>query len=182
MIESNLKRAAELIKNFKDVAVDRSLNEVKEIDLKHYVETLALTFQPLLKHSRCRLELDLQPDIKLGIDSGSFGQVLSNLVVNATVHAFEGVQQPIIRIVLREAEEIVTIRVEDNGVGISAEMYSKIFEPFFTTKRSAGGTGLGLYIAKQIVVEKFNGTLSVERLKPGVAFTLEFPLHIHARV
>ena len=180
LIESNLKRAAELIKNFKEVAVDRSLKEVKDIDLKHYIETLAVTFQPLLKHSRCRLDLELQPDIKLAIDTGSFGQVMSNLVVNASVHAFGGVQHPVIRVVSTETDGIVTIRVEDNGVGISAAVRSKIFEPFFTTKRSTGGTGLGLYIAKQIVVEKFNGTLSVEPLQNGVAFVMEFPLPIRA--
>lgn len=175
LIESNLKRAAELIKNFKEVAVDRSLSEVQEIDLKHYIEMLAMTFQPLLKHSRCRLELDSQSEVRLKIDTGSFGQVLSNLVVNASVHAFDGIKDPAIRIVSRASDGIVTIRVEDNGVGIPSEIFSKIFEPFFTTKRSTGGTGLGLYISKQIILNKFNGSLSVERLPSGTAFVVEFP-------
>ena len=66
------------------------------------------------------------------------------------------------------------INYEDNGVGITDEIEKKIFDPFFTTKRGQGGSGLGLNIVYNLVVQKLNGSLKINRISPhGLGFSIE---------
>ena len=62
-----------------------------------------------------------------------------------------------------QGADLVEIRVCDNGAGVPAEIKDKIFEPFFTTKPAGSGTGLGLSLSHEIVVQGHGGTLTVER-------------------
>ena len=70
--------------------------------------------------------------------------------------------RPTLRVSTRDAGDQVEIRIEDNGPGISKEALPKIFNPFFTTKAPGSGTGLGLSLSYQIVVEQHKGTIRVE--------------------
>lgn len=71
----------------------------------------------------------------------------------------------------------VTIRIADNGCGMTEEVITKIFDPFFTTKPVGDGTGLGLSIAYKIVVSKHNGKLSCSsELGKGAEFMIEIPV------
>ena len=65
-----------------------------------------------------------------------------------------------IRTVLLEENSRVVIPIRDNGRGMTADVKDRIFEPFFTTKPLGEGTGLGLYISYQIIVEKHGGALN----------------------
>ena len=82
---------------------------------------------------------------------GPYGQVLTNLVLNALVHAFP--DRPRRRHAAcrssRSGPDHVEIEFADDGVGMSEEIQRRAFEPFFTTRRSHGGTGLGLHIVYQ---------------------------------
>ncbi|WP_172189226.1 sensor histidine kinase, partial [Microcoleus asticus] len=76
----------------------------------------------------------------------------------------------------RQSSEWVTIRIADNGPGISDEIKGHIFDHLFTTKGVGKGTGLGLAIARQIVVEKHGGTIDVNSvLGEGTEFTISLP-------
>jgi signal transduction histidine kinase len=71
----------------------------------------------------------------------------------------------------------VCIRIADNGVGIAAEHLRMIFDPFFTTKEVGKGTGQGLAIARDVVVNKHGGTLEVEsEVGKGATFIISLPL------
>lgn len=176
LVQANLRRAANLVKNFKDVAADRAQKSERRVELKQYLGTLAGTFVPLLKRARCKLSVDCEPEIHTVLDTGSFGQLITNLVVNATVHAFSGVPNPEIKIVASLKEKKITIVVSDNGIGIPPEILPQLFTPFYTTKRATGGTGLGLFIARKIAIEELGGDLTAERLEPqGSRFVLLFP-------
>ncbi|HET7360938.1 MAG TPA: ATP-binding protein, partial [Salinimicrobium sp.] len=99
-------------------------------------------------------------------------RVITNLVKNA-VQAVEGVQNPAIIVSVSEEENLVWIRISDNGKGISEENKEKIFEPKFTTKSS--GMGLGLAMVKHIV-ENYNGGISLtSKLNKGTIFKVYFP-------
>ena len=70
------------------------------------------------------------------------------------------------------AKETVVITIEDSAGGITPKNMEAIFNPYFTTKEQSGGTGLGLYIAKIIVEQKMNGTISVCNSTSGAKFSI----------
>ncbi|TDN37757.1 ATP-binding protein [Hymenobacter sp. UV11] len=99
---------------------------------------------------------------------GDLGRVLLNLFTNA-FYAVQKRQQcgvagyvPTVSVATRRDGDEVEIRVRDNGTGIPEAVQAKIFQPFFTTKPSGEGTGLGLSLAHDIVVQGHGGTLTVE--------------------
>jgi signal transduction histidine kinase len=112
---------------------------------------------------------------------GDFNQVLVNIVVNAAQAIGETVKDTqrkgCIRIATRVAEGQAEIRISDDGPGIAPEKLDKIFDPFFTTKEVGKGTGQGLAIVHDIVVEKHKGSLTVDSAPGrGAAFVIRLPL------
>jgi signal transduction histidine kinase len=91
--------------------------------------------------------MDLLKDISLEADPHQIKEVFSNVLNNATdaVPPEKGE----IRVIAEIDDEFITIRIEDNGPGISQDIIDKVFDPFFTTK--ARGTGLGLAVCRQII-------------------------------
>jgi PAS domain S-box-containing protein len=178
LIFDNLKRASDLIRGFKDVARDRSLDEKKEINLKVYLQSIEQSLTPVLKKAKCTLSLEVDPSISLHVNSGSLGQLLTNLVLNSTIHAFDGLKDRQLKISGGQTPEHIYLKVSDNGNGIAETVLPNLFTPFYTTSRRKGGTGLGLYISRQIATEVLHGSLSVENLpEKGCEFTLRLPKH-----
>ena len=108
--------------------------------------------------------------------TGFLYQVFMNLLSNA-LDALEDVLDPEITITTkRQGSDWVTISIRDNGCGIVPENQEKIFESFFTTKPRGVGTGLGLALSHQIVVEKHGGQLTVEsEVNQGTEFIVTLP-------
>jgi PAS domain S-box-containing protein len=184
LILSNLRRAADLVRSFKEVSADQAAQNWREVHMRDYLQTLTTSLGPVLKRARCRLELDVPSDFPLTIETGSLGQLVTNLVVNATVHAFgdppatpDG-KAPEVRVSAYLDGETVVLQVADNGKGVPPDALPRLFEPFFTTRRGSGGTGLGLYIVHRIVTQTLGGTMAVETATPhGAVFTARFPRH-----
>ena len=115
--------------------------------------------------------------------ANEMGQVLLNLLINAC-HAIttqlgenrEG-RKGIISISTCQAGEQVEIRMQDNGCGIPRDIIEKVFDPFFTTKEVGKGTGQGLAIARDVIVNKHGGSLEVEsEAGRGATFIIRIPL------
>jgi len=127
---------------------------------------------------RARLVRDYGADVPCIFgNEGRLGQVVLNLLVNAAQALPEGAQEAnqITLRTFRKGDRVV-ISVRDSGAGISAENRARLFEPFFTTKPVGVGTGLGLYICRQIV-ESMGGTISVESVPGnGATFSVELPI------
>jgi|GEM_PF-778655 len=183
LVRANLARAANLVRDFKDVASDRSQPSRRVVDLADYLRTVAGTLTPMLHREGVQLLVEAPNALEVEIDTGAFGQLITNLVVNAVVHAFEGVSERLVRIEARAASEaIVEVRVCDSGRGIDATARLNLFTPFFTTRRGQGGTGLGLYIAKSIAQRSLGGDLVYEPSDTkGAVFVLSFPAFPEAR-
>lgn len=75
----------------------------------------------------------------------------------------------------QDGEKSVNITIEDTGKGIPRHVSAKIFDPYFTTKGTASGTGIGLYMAKTIVENEMNGSISASNGKVGAVFTINLP-------
>ena len=112
---------------------------------------------------------------------GELNQVLLNLIVNAA-HAIEEHKQldPSLKgqIIIRSTEKqgFVEISVNDNGMGIPENIQNKVFDPFFTTKKIGKGTGQGLTIAYDVVVNKLKGKIWFETIEnEGSTFYIAIP-------
>ena len=116
---------------------------------------------------------------------GDFNQAILNIIVNAA-HAIAEAKGDArddkghILVSTRKLGEWAEIRIRDDGPGIPPEHQKKIFDPFFTTKDVGKGTGQGLSIARNTIVKKHHGTLSVDsRPGEGTCFIIQLPIEHH---
>jgi signal transduction histidine kinase len=173
----NLSRAAELVHSFKQIAVDQSKTDIRQFDLGEYLQEILRSLSPTLKKTGCTVELDCPRDILMSTYAGPLSQVISNLVMNAALHAYPPDAPGPIRIVAQAAaDNRVAITVSDEGVGIPPEHQRRVFEPFFTTRRGQGGCGLGLHIVHNLVTQTLAGSIQLEakRLR-GTVFAVTIP-------
>ncbi|MEO5366745.1 MAG: HAMP domain-containing histidine kinase [Magnetococcus sp. WYHC-3] len=176
IVRSNLQRAAELVHSFKQVAVDQTDISDRNFDLGLYLGELIPSLRPQFKRRNIQLVLDCPEGLMLYTCPGSLSQVVSNLVINALVHAFDEHSRGMIRIEARKVSAMVTLRVCDDGCGIPHEIQGRIFDPFFSTRRHDGGSGLGLHVVFNLVSQKLEGTITLES-QPGrgSCFDIRFP-------
>ena len=100
-------------------------------------------------------------------------QVWTNLIDNA-IAAMSG--QGTLTLRTRREDEWVVVEVEDSGPGIPEAVQAKIFDPFFTTKPPGEGTGLGLNISHNIIVQKHGGQIGVESRPGRTCFVVRLPI------
>lgn len=178
LIMANADRAAHLIQSFKQIAADQTSEVRRRFDMKEYIEEVILSLHPRLRPTRIRVTIDCPQTLMVDSYPGAFAQILTNLTMNAVIHAFsDGMEQEgQVTITVKSGGEWIELQFADNGKGIPPEYLDKIFDPFFTTQRSAGGTGLGLNIVFNLVVKQFSGTIAVtSTLGQGAKFTIRFP-------
>ncbi len=178
-IQNNLTKAAELVKSFKQVAVDQSSDEERTFYLKEYINEILLSLHNELKKTNHQVHVNIDPKIKLHSNPGAFSQIFTNFIVNSLIHGFEDIKAGEIVISASVNEDNLEIIYSDNGKGLNAEQKEKIFEPFFTTKRGKGGSGLGMNIVYNLIHGKLGGDIRVESNEgEGVKFILHFPAEI----
>lgn len=173
----NLERTADLIQGFKCVAVDQTSEQRRRFDLKQSVDELLLTLRPQLKNKPFRLDADILVGIEMDSYPGPIGQILTNFINNALLHAFEGRDsgRMLLSAYTPDAEH-VHIEFADDGRGMNAEQLRRAFEPFYTTRLGQGGSGLGLSIAYNLTTGLLGGDLRVRPGEPGgVVFEIDLP-------
>ncbi len=159
---SNLQRAAHLISDFKQVAVDQTSDQRREFDLAEVTTEILNMLQPTLRKSGCEVKKTLCADLVCDSFPGRYGQVLTNLVMNASIHAFDAGATGRISVTIAAVDaDTVELVVADDGVGMDDAVRARIFDPFFTTKMGRGGTGLGMNIVHGIVTRILGGQISV---------------------
>lgn len=162
IILTNLSRAADLVRSFKQLAVDQTSNEYRHINMKVYLEELLLSLQPYFKHTSHHIEVECPHDIDFDSLPGAIAQVINNLISNSFIHGFDGIEQGLIRIVISRDDDNVLIHYSDDGRGISKDNLGRIFDPFFTTRRNEGGSGLGMNIVYNLVTGKLGGSICAD--------------------
>ncbi|OZC02020.1 tetratricopeptide repeat protein [Rubricoccus marinus] len=114
------------------------------------------------------------------VDAQAFDRALVNLVDNARravldrAHEDDGFRA-VVCVALDRVDDRVILRVMDNGPGIPDDLRDRVFEPFFSTRPTGEGTGLGLTLARQIVVDGHEGSLDLEPSAMGSTFTISLP-------
>jgi signal transduction histidine kinase len=172
LIERNLARAADLIGNFKQLAVDQGSAHVSEVGVREHALSVVSAHGPELRKVGISVEVDIAPELRTRLDAGRWSQVLSNLLMNAAKHAYPnggpGQVTLAARLALEGGVRWLLLEFADDGVGLNGEVRERLFEPFFTTKRGQGGSGLGMHIVYTIV-HQMGGHVAVAPAAPDSA-------------
>jgi signal transduction histidine kinase len=146
---------------------------VEEFDVERVIAEVTATVQPLLMKNHNRLETRVEPDVSsIRSDEVKLRQILYNLLSNASKFTSSGL---IVMDAARE-DDVLVIRVQDSGIGMTPEQMTKLFQPFSqadtTTSRDYGGTGLGLTISKRFA-QLMGGDIDVQsEAGAGTMFTV----------
>jgi PAS domain S-box-containing protein len=147
-LAGNLTRAAELVESFKQVTVDQTYLDRRIFDPGDLTEQILMGLRPGLRKNNLMLDVDCPPGMAMNSYPGPYGQVLTNLFLNAVAHAFPDRMGGHIDIAVRESgPDDVEIVVADDGCGMSPDIRRQAFNPFFTTRRHEDSIGLGLHVA-----------------------------------
>lgn len=118
---------------------------------------------------------DMPQELMMKSDKMRLEVILKNLIGNAVKYSRKDINDAFVKIMVSKQGNELVLKIEDNGEGIAQENLGKIFDMFYRATSSSVGTGLGLYICKEMV-QKLNGKLFVESvLKKGSIFTLILP-------
>jgi signal transduction histidine kinase len=176
---TNLQRSGDLVKSFKQVAVDQSSLKRRRFDLCTYLQEIKQSLQPRLKGTPYQFVIECHAPIELNTCPGVLSQIITNLVMNSLLHGFEegAARQGMICITVTTIEDsLIKLEYKDDGKGILEKHLPNIFEPFFTTNRESGGSGLGLNLVYNSVTTYLGGTIKVKsKANVGVCFIIEFP-------
>jgi signal transduction histidine kinase len=182
ILEANLARAAELVRSFKQVAVDQSSESIRVVELGQYIHDVMTSLRPELRKAGHGVTVDAPAPVELETTPSAIWQIVSNLVMNSILHAFEPGQRGHLTISITKAENAAIVVYRDDGRGMSPEVRRRIFEPFFTTKRGRGGSGLGLSIVYNLVTKTLGGTiLCTSAPDVGTEFMLTIPMRSAGR-
>ena len=179
LVIRNLDRASEMIGRFKQLAVDRASSSNRRIDGAVYLQDVIEGLRPALRVNGILLEDAIDELGQFDAAVGPLSQVVTNLVMNAMHHAFvdhqsSGPKQ--IRVAAAIDERTVILSVEDNGRGMTPDVAARAFDAHFTTARDSGGSGLGLHIVQEIVVQVFRGTIDFDSAPDkGTRWTVILP-------
>jgi len=162
ILQRNVQKAADLVRDFKSVAINRESDLRRSFDLAQVVKDVLVMVEPGFKRTPYKIETHLAEGLTMDGYPGRLGQVVSNLVMNALVHGLDGLEQGTVRVSCsRLSATQVELQVEDNGRGMGEDVRRRVFDPFFTTKLGQGGSGLGMHIVHNIICNMLGGQIEV---------------------
>ena len=173
-------RADKLDSFIKDI-IDYSRNKRTEVSIEPVNFNLLLdevmeNFRFLEGAQKIRFEKKVHVNGSIKLDKSRVSVVLNNLISNSIKYHNYYLEDPWIKVEVQSADGSVNITIADNGQGISGDHQLKIFDMFYRATDKSKGSGLGLYIVKEIV-EKMDGIITVaSTVDMGTSFQITLPL------
>ena len=179
LLDSNLNRAKDLIESFKQVAVDQTSDAMRDINVHEYIEGVVQSLRPKLKSTQHSVHVECDSDVRVRCLAGSLAQILTNMILNSLVHAFDGIDEGAIRIRVRVHNDTLNCTYQDNGNGMTQDNLEHLFDPFFTTKPNDGGSGLGTHIIRNLVTQTLQGDITAHSAPgKGLRYDFHFPVEV----
>ena len=177
MALEEIERMFEMNRNLKDMYKPRK-KVIESVDVSELIEEIMVFHQEKLQNNGIEIKKELCQNLpRIAANKAELKQVFLNLLINAQ-DAIVAEGRVGIKIAVAEGDSgrVLEIWFSDTGCGIPSEVMEKIFVPFFTTKKGGKGTGLGLYVSRQIV-EKYGGSIEAEsKINKGTVFVIRFPI------
>jgi len=152
--------------------------EAKKIfNVKQTCEKAYFIIKSSLKYHNIKLSMNVIDDAEVNGYENEYSQVILNILNNAKdVLILRKIENPKIVIEIKSGKECHIVKIEDNAGGIEKEIIDRVFEPYFTTKHKSQGTGIGLYMSKNIIEANMNGFIGVKNTEKGACFTVKVPI------
>jgi len=146
----------------------------KQFYLKSVIEKSIQLSKYQLTKENIQIKIDIKHDVKIYSYENELTHILLNLINNSK-DAFvnKHINNKTILIIVKESQEFIIINFIDNAGGIKEDIIQKIFEPYFTTKHQSVGTGIGLYMSKQIIEKHIKGKIMYKNIKYKIDSTKE---------
>ncbi len=180
-LEENYSKANNVLQ-YMSQTIDDFRNFLKESDgveifplsdIFHSVENIMI---PSLKVNNITISLPQTEGLSIEGNRNEFLQVILNIIKNAQdAIVLNNIKKGKITVSLSTKGDKITISIQDNAGGIAKENIDKIFDPYFTTKHKSQGTGIGLYMSKQIIEKNSGSKLYVTNTEEGANFIIEVP-------
>jgi len=180
IVSKNINYMSSTIDDFRDF-----LNPERDcayFSPKHTIETVYDILSAQLENNKIEFTVKSQKDVELYGIENEFKQVVF-VLINNSKDAIKSLQKNFknfvgkIEIIISKKNENVVISFCDNGGGVQDDIIHSIFDPYFTTKFASSGTGIGLYIAKNIIESRMEGSIKVVNSKNGCCFTIKQRIH-----
>jgi signal transduction histidine kinase len=188
-IQEHGKRADGIVRNMlmhsRGQASDRQMTNINSL-VAEYVKLAYHGMRAQNSNFNVTIQEDFDPSIDpVSVVAHDLTRVILNIANNACYAAYEKKRRlgegfsPIVSVTTRNLRDGVEVRIKDNGDGMADSVKKRIFEPFFTTKPTGSGTGLGLSMSYDIIVQQHKGELRVEsELGKYAEFVITIPKHM----
>ncbi len=148
--------------------------EKEEFSIEQACKDAYFIVESSLKYHGIELSFDIKQDVKVIGYKNEYAQVILNILSNAKDILLERkIENPKINIEIKGGENYAIVKIKDNAGGVSPDILDKIFEPYFTTRHKTQGTGIGLYMSKNIIERNMNGYINVRNEQDGALFTVK---------
>ncbi|MEA9569108.1 sensor histidine kinase [Polynucleobacter sp. AP-Nickl1-40-C4] len=174
-LEEDNKRAATIVRSLRSIFTEGESN-AQEVRLSDLIAKVLDIVKPELKNKNIQIQLRVDDDLVIRVNSSEIEQVILNLLNNAAqALANSGTLQRRIAIEALKTDNSVQLSISDNGAGVPEDFKSQLFELLSTTKQT--GMGLGLWLCKHIVT-RYSGSIHYEdAVGGGAKFVIELPLN-----
>lgn len=171
--EKSLKQMANLIDAFKQVTLDKSMIDIKKINIKDYLLKIISEYKQ--NEGGHTIEVECSDEFEIVTYPTVIKQLFKQLINNSMIHGFEDEKSRHIFIKVSRRGSEIEIKYTDDGKGIAKNISKKVFEPFYTTKKNKGNAGLGMHIIYNLVSTTLDGTLEFNSHEgEGVEFVITF--------
>lgn len=142
--------------------------------IRESIDRTLMFIEPALRFDQIEVELEAETELSAIGYPKEYAQVILNILSNAReIFEERGVARPLVKIRAFSEDGKAVVTVTDNAGGIPSEVIGRIFDLYFTTREANGGTGIGLYMSKNIIERNMGGSLGVENAEDGARFRIE---------
>jgi len=173
-IEKQTQYMSEIINDFMNYfkpEKDRVLFGFKDV-----FDDILMLIGPQLKSRGMKIEFLYDESVVFLGFKKELEQIIINVVSNSRdAYIDQKITNGIITIQVEDHPDHVRLSIADQAGGIDPDIIDRIFDPYFTTKEKGTGTGIGLYMSKEIIERSFNGAINVENIENGTRFCISLP-------
>jgi len=180
IIANNLQNAVNLLQNFKtNRKADSQLPE-QTFNVGQYIEQLLMALKPRLKHAGHQIHFSCPDNLIITSYPSMFSQIIANLIMNSLTHGYPEGKKGHLSLEISLVNNSLHLKYSDDGKGIEKKLLNKLFDPYFSTNKSAGNSGLGLFIIHTLVTQRLGGSIECQSI-PGQMTTFFIQVTIGRR-